>query len=114
MTPGIYKADWPGPGGRGGAIIVFMYNKIAGADQYDCIFDGEYADNAQGNITVRWLRVKIPPGVPLAHGGAPHQVEHVLDIPAFSFEIDAEGPFDAPSAPSPLSVKLTRLRRLEL
>jgi hypothetical protein len=111
MTPGIYKAGWLGRDGHGGGLLVLMYNKISGADWLGCIFDGEYAIDAQGQIAVRWLNVKIPPGVSLAQGGGSQQVEQVVKIPPFSFDIHSV--FRVPTTPSPLSVELTCLRRLE-
>jgi hypothetical protein len=117
MTPGIYKAEWSGQGGRsyGGGLLVLMHNTIAGADVFGVTFDGEYAFDGQGEIVVRWLKAKVPPGVALAQGGAPQQVGYVLDIPPFSLDMNNnESVFQIQTTPTPLAVKLKLIRRLEL
>jgi hypothetical protein len=116
MVPGVYKAEWgPAQHAVGGGVLVFMHNRIAGADFTSCTFDGEYATDADSKIVVRWLKVKVPAGVQMAQGIPAQQVPWTLDIPSFSLNMGSDQVLNiyVPTKPLSLNVRLTRLRALE-
>ena len=116
MVPGIYKAEWSRNGQvLGGGLLVFIHNVIAGADYTECIFNGEYAFDSAGNIVVRWLKLNVPGGITMAQGLPPAPRPYVLDMPSITLDVNDDAPtvFEMPTMPLPLTVKMTRLRRLE-
>jgi hypothetical protein len=99
----------------GWGVMTFMHNVIAGADMTGCTFNGEYAFDGGGKVAVRWLKLRVPAGIPMAQGIPPRPVPYDLDMPAITLDMANDGPtvFAMPTQPLPLTVTLTRLQRLE-
>jgi hypothetical protein len=116
MIPGIYKAEW-GRGGQvlGGGVMKFEHNRIEGADINGVTFEGEYAFDDKGNVAVQWLKLHVPANVALAQGDPPMPRPSDVDMPAITLNMADDGPttFQMPTKPFPLTVRLTRMPRLE-
>jgi hypothetical protein len=65
---GFYAVYLSGKQGQGFALIAFKDGRIAGADASGTVYDGQYTEQGDDNLSVTVL-IKYPPNIPLVQGG---------------------------------------------
>ncbi len=106
----IYSAYMTGAEGQGFAMFVFADGLLTGADPLGEVFEGNYSEDVDGNLTGT-IRVKVPPDGEVIQGVSVGPSGFVYEVPITLSNGVMDQPFFQISTPlGAVNVKLEKLR----
>src|SRR5215467_10738836 len=107
---GIYAMYFTGSVGSGFGLLILNNGIIAGADAVGGLYDGSYAPEEPGTLSVN-VRLTRPPGTTLVTGAAAGATTMVIDIPAKLPENFGNGqPLALKTPTGPINIIFKKLR----
>ena len=111
----IYATYMTGRAGSAGALLVFRDGTVAGADNVEGRYDGEYQLAPDHRKVVGTIKVTLPAGVPTITGVLSAERPLSFDVPfQLPVELDPDDFYRIETPTGPVNARFKKLRALDV